>query len=303
MPGGQPLDPCQRQVLSTVDVAAQMLRQILDDVLDSHRLQALPLQLRATDMGALATAVQQLLAPMAASRALHLRCVLDPALQRWLLADGLRVRQVLFNLVGNALKFTLHGGVELRLRVLRTQAAGQCLRLQVSDSGVGISPERQQAVFADYIQAEPSTGRRFGGSGLGLAICRDLVASMGGELQLQSSPGKGTRIWFDLEFASCLAPLEAVPATAEVVARLPAARVLVAEDHPTNLQLLVQRLRELGLQVHATADGLQALAAWRAQGFDVVVTDCHMPGMDGFALARAIREDPVLRVHGCRSSR
>ncbi|HEL3749904.1 TPA: response regulator [Stenotrophomonas maltophilia] len=287
-----PLDPCQRQVLSTVDVAAQMLRQILDDVLDSHRLQALPLQLRATDMGALATAVQQLLAPMAASRALHLRCVLDPALQRWLLADGLRVRQVLFNLVGNALKFTLHGGVELRLRVLRTQAAGQCLRLQVSDSGVGISPERQQAVFADYTQAEPSTGRRFGGSGLGLAICRDLVASMGGELQLQSSPGKGTRIWFDLEFASCLAPLEAVPATAEVVARLPAARVLVAEDHPTNLQLLVQRLRELGLQVHATADGLQALAAWRAQGFDVVVTDCHMPGMDGFALARAIREDP-----------
>ncbi|WP_445391473.1 ATP-binding protein [Stenotrophomonas maltophilia group sp. vghtpe118] len=288
---GTDLDAGQRQVLTTVGDAAQMLRQILDDVLHSQRLQPAPLQLRPTDLAALVRAVQQLLTPVAASRGLHLCSEIDPTLQPWSLADGLRLRQVLFNLAGNALKFTLQGSVVLQVRVLQQRDGGQRLRLQVTDTGVGISVERQQAVFAAYEQAEASTTRRFGGSGLGLSICRELATSMGGRLHLRSVPGKGTTVWLELDLAACAAPA-AGPATARPAQRpLPPARVLVAEDHPTNLQLLAQRLCELGLQVHACSDGLQAWEAWQAQPFDLVITDCHMPHMDGFALARAIRSD------------
>lgn len=285
------LEVHQRQVLATVGDAARMLRQILDDVLHSQRLQPAPLQLRPTDLAALLRAVQQLLMPVAASRGLHLTVELDPALQAGLLADGLRLRQILFNLAGNALKFTEHGGVELQVQVLQRLQGGQRLRLQVSDSGVGISPERQQAVFAAYTQAETSTARRFGGSGLGLAICRELASSMGAELQLRSRPGEGTTVWMELELASCELPAVMSPLPAAAMLPLPPARVLVAEDHPTNLHLLEQRLRGLGLHVQACTDGRKALEAWHAGAFDVVITDCHMPDVDGFALARAIRAD------------
>lgn len=288
---GSRLEPRQQQVLATVDDAARMLRQILDDVLHSQRLQGAPLQLRPTDLAALVRAVQQLLMPVAASRGLHLQVVLDPEMQPGSLADGLRLRQILFNLAGNALKFTRHGHVELRLQVLQQHARGQRLRLQVSDSGVGISEERQQAVFAAYAQAERSTTRRFGGSGLGLAICRELATSMGAELQLRSSPGQGTTVWMDLDLEACEAPMAAPSAASADEHPLPAACVLVVEDHPTNLQLLEQRLCALGLRVHACTDGRSALEAWQAQPFELVITDCHMPGMDGFALARAIRAD------------
>jgi two-component system, NarL family, sensor histidine kinase EvgS len=288
---GSGLDRRQQQVLGTVEDAAQMLRQILDDVLHSQRLHAAPLQLRPTRLDTLVRAVQQLLMPVAASRGLYLQVVLDPALQAGSLADGLRLRQILFNLAGNALKFTLQGGVRLQVLVRRQLAGGQRLRLQVSDSGVGISPERQQAVFAAYAQAEASTARRFGGSGLGLAICRELAASMGAELRLRSRPGEGTTVWLELELSACELPADTPPPAVDALP-LPPVRVLVAEDHPTNRQLLEQRLHDLGLQVHACTDGRQALQAWQAQSFQLVITDCHMPEMDGFALARAIRADP-----------
>jgi len=288
---GSRLEARQQQVLATVDDAARMLRQILDDVLHSQRLQGAPLQLRPIDLAALVRAVQQLLMPVAASRGLHLQVVLDPEMQPGSLADGLRLRQILFNLAGNALKFTRQGHVELQVQVLQQRDGGQRLRLQVSDSGVGISEERQQAVFAAYTQAERSTTRRFGGSGLGLAICRELATSMGAELQLRSSPGQGTTVWMDLDLEACEAPMAAPSAASADEHPLPAACVLVVEDHPTNLQLLEQRLCALGLRVHACTDGQSALEAWQAQPFELVITDCHMPGMDGFALARAIRAD------------
>ena len=292
--GSGALDARQRQVLATIDDAAQMLRQILDDVLHSQRLQSgpQPPQCLPTDLAGLLRAVQRLLVPVAASKGLHLRCEVDPALQRGSLADGLRLRQILFNLAGNALKFTLHGGVDLQVRVLQQRAQGQQLRLQVTDTGVGISRERQRAVFAAFTQADASTTRRFGGSGLGLSICRELAASMGGQLHLCSTPGVGTTVWLDLYLPACEAPSVEHRDDAAGVHELPPVRVLVAEDHPTNLQLLVRQLRDLGLQVHAAANGEQAWQAWQTQRFALVITDCHMPGMDGFALARAIRADP-----------
>jgi len=291
--GSGALDARQREVLATIDDAAQMLRQILDDVLHSQRLQSgpQPSQCLPTDVAGLLRAVQRLLAPVAASKGLHLRCEVDPALQRGSLADALRLRQILFNLAGNALKFTLHGGVDLQVRVLQQRAQGQQLRLQVTDTGVGISQERQRAVFAAFTQADASTTRRFGGSGLGLSICRELAASMGGQLHLCSTPGVGTTVWLDLYLPACEAPSVEHRDDAAGLHELPPVRVLVAEDHPTNLQLLVRQLRALGLQVHAAANGEQAWQAWQTHRFALVITDCHMPGMDGFALARAIRAD------------
>lgn len=295
-----PLDAQQRQRLATLEDAAAMLRQILDDVLDG---QALPLrpsspQSLPLDLAALLQGVHCLLAPLAAVKGLQLQCVLDPALQPGSLADGLRLRQILINLVGNALKFTPLGAIELRLQVLQQQPEGQLLRLQVTDTGVGISDVRQHAVFAAFIQADSSTTRRFGGSGLGLTICRDLAASMGAQLQLHSVLGKGTRVWLDLYLPACVLPPASPRRQASDTPALPTVAVLVAEDHPTNLQLLVQRLRELGLRVHATANGETAWQAWQAQCFALVITDIHMPGMDGFALARAIRSDPRAHAAG-----
>ncbi|MGE6332618.1 ATP-binding protein [Stenotrophomonas sp. NPDC077659] len=205
---GTALDARQRQLLATLEDATRMLRQILDEVLHSpQRLGGgLPSQAEPTDLAALLDGVQRLLAPLASSKGLYLRCVLDPALQRGSQVDGLRLRQILFNLAGNALKFTAQGGVELRLQVQRQTADGQHLRLQVADTGVGISPARQRAVFAPYTQAEASTSRRFGGSGLGLAICRELATALGGELQLHSTPGKGTTVSLDLYLPACDLP-------------------------------------------------------------------------------------------------
>ncbi len=295
--GGTALDARQQQSLCSLDEAATLLRQILDDVLDSQRLQpeAAALAPQPTDLRALLLGVQRLLAPLATSKGLYLRCDVDPRLQPGSWVDALRLRQILMNLVGNALKFTLHGGVELRVQVLPQASPqpyeGQTLRLQVTDTGVGISPARQRAVFNAYTQADASTTRRFGGSGLGLAICHDLAASMGSQLQLRSAVGQGTRVWLDLRLPACAPPAD-LPAASVPEGALPRVDVLVAEDHPTNRQLLVNRLRAHGLRVLAVADGGQAWAAWQAQSFALVVTDCQMPGMDGVALARAIRADP-----------
>lgn len=217
--GGTALDAHQRQLLATLEEAAIMLQQILDEVLHPRRHDGgMPSQAEPTDLAALLAGVQRLLAPLAASKALYLHCVLDPALQPVVRVDGLRLRQILFNLAGNALKFTAHGGVELRLQVQRQTASGQHLRLQVADTGVGISPTRQRAVFAPYTQAEASTTRRFGGSGLGLAICRELADALGGELHLHSIPGKGTTVSLELHLPACDAP----PASAAQAAQAPA---------------------------------------------------------------------------------
>ena len=217
---GTRLDPRQRHLLASLEEAAVMLRQILDEVLDSARqpIGSRPPQAVPTDLAALLRGVQRLLAPLAASKGLQLRCRLDPALQASSRVDGLRLQQILFNLAGNALKFTAHGGVELHLQVLRQAASGQHLRVQVADTGVGISPARQQAVFAPYTQAEASTPRRFGGSGLGLAICRELAAALGGELQLHSIPGEGTTVSLDLYLPACDAPPASAPRAAQAAA-------------------------------------------------------------------------------------
>ncbi|WMJ71156.1 ATP-binding protein [Stenotrophomonas sp. 24(2023)] len=288
---GSALDGRQRQVLATVEDAAEVLRQVLDDVLEAppRPVQAPLLQPVATDVGGLLRAVQRLLAPLADSKGVRLRCMVDPQLQAWSSVDGLRLRQILFNVVGNALKFTEQGQVELVVQVLCIRADGQRVRLQVRDSGIGISPERQQAVFTRFTQAEPSTARRYGGSGLGLSICRELATAMGGQLQLHSTLGEGTTVWLDLDLPAVDAPVASARRVRRATALLPPTRALLAEDHPGNRSLLQGWLRSMGLQVQAVADGRQAWHAWQDSPFDLLVSDWQMPHMDGQALVRSIR--------------
>lgn len=304
---GAPLDAHQRAVMATLDDAASMLARILDDVvaLSAGRADGMDLQAGPVDLRMLVHSVETLLRPVAQSKGLYLHQRVEARVAPQLLADATRLRQVLFNLVGNAIKFTRHGGVSLSLQPVEDTAHAQRLRMVVADTGVGIALERQEAVFEPFAQAERSTTRQHGGSGLGLGICRQLVTAMGGTLVLRSVPGQGTVVEIELELQRASPPLagDAVAANPAVPACGPDAsrrsgsspRVLVAEDHPTQQLLMQWWLRGMGLEVEVASDGLQALASWRRDPPRLLFTDEQMPGLNGAELVQHIRREEQQR--------
>lgn len=291
---GGPLDTHQRAALESLEDASAMLARILDDILAlsttddaDMALETAPVALRG-----LLASVEQLLLPVARAKGLRLRHQVDARVARALQADGTRLRQILFNLVGNAIKFTEHGEVVIDVRVLDEAPRTQRLRIEVSDTGVGIPAARQQAVFEPFTQADASTTRRYGGTGLGLGICQRLVRRMGGTLALHSTPGQGTRVSIELVLAHCQAPLPVAARAAGgtgIDRGSAAPRVLVAEDHPTQQLLMQWWLRGMGLEVDVAGDGLQALAAWRDGDPVLLFTDDRMPGLNGAELVEHIR--------------
>lgn len=310
---GSPLDGEQRAALSSLEDASAMLSRILDDVLDvsagdegDMALQSAPLDLRQ-----LLGSVETLLRPVALAKGLDLHQQVDSAVAGWLQADGTRIRQVLFNLVGNAIKFTAQGSVAVVVQVLVDDEATQRIRIDVVDTGVGIAPDRQEAVFEPFAQAGVSTTRHYGGTGLGLGICRRLVTRMGGTLVLRSALGAGTVVRVELDLQRTpLAGNDAIAAAArraadvgqQAAARQPTAaadapaaasgtQVLVVEDHPTQQLLMQWWLRGMGLDVAVAIDGHQALQAWRSETPALVFTDDRMPGLGGAALVEQIRDE------------
>lgn len=298
-----PLDGRQQAALESLEDASAMLARILDDVLALSATDeaGMTLEIAAVDLRGVLGGVQQLLLPVARAKGLRLDHRIDHGVARWLQADATRLRQILFNLVGNAIKFTEHGEVRMVVQVLEDRPASQRLRIEVSDTGVGIAPERQQAVFEPFTQADASTPRRYGGTGLGLGICQRLVRRMGGGMVLHSCPGHGTVVSIELclERADAPVPLPADEhpgSSAPVARRQPQAgtaapRVLVAEDHPTQQLLMQWWLRGMGVDVDVAADGAQALALWREGGYVLLLTDERMPRMDGVALVEQIRRE------------
>jgi CheY-like chemotaxis protein len=197
------------------------------------------------------------------------------------------VRQILLNLVGNALKFTDRGKVELAVDVAAAQPLA--LRFAVTDTGIGIAPERHGELFQDFNQLDGSNTRRFGGTGLGLAICRRLAERMGGRILLESSAGAGSVFTLELPVEAVAAPV-AAPAPPPPIPDLPAGlRLLLAEDNATNRMVAVAMLEGAGLMPHIAEDGAQALAAATMQVYDLLLMDVQMPAMDGLAATRAIR--------------
>jgi len=201
-----------------------------------------------------------------------------------------RLRQVLGNLIANAVKFTERGSVRVTARRLEYAGGAARLRIEVRDTGIGIAPDDQAALFRAFVQVDQSRTRRQGGTGLGLAIAKDLVGLMDGAIGCESAPGAGSLFWFEvpLNVRHELAPAPAPASVAAPAVDLGLA-VLLAEDNPVNQEVAREALAHLGCRVTVAADGQQALAAWRAGRFDVVLMDCRMPEMDGFDATRAIR--------------
>jgi signal transduction histidine kinase/CheY-like chemotaxis protein/HPt (histidine-containing phosphotransfer) domain-containing protein len=300
------LDEDQRRALAMIRHSADNLLQIIGDILDFSKIEAGKLELApaALDLRRLVeTAVLNFVAA-ASSKGLSLDCRIDPRLAPAYRADALRLRQILGNFLSNAIKFTEHGGVHVSVELLQQGERCDRLALAVSDTGIGIAQALQGQLFDPFTQAESSTTRRFGGSGLGLAICARLAELMGAAISLNSREGEGTTLRLELELhhaspAELAAEAEAVPAQPLQHRLLPTPEaaeaerslVLLVDDHPTNRLVVTRQLALAGFRCEACNDGAQGLAAWRSGRFALVLTDLHMPVMDGYQLGAEIRAE------------
>ena len=291
-----PLTPTQRRYVRTAHRSATALLALIDDVLDLSRIEAGRLSLNpvSVDLCALVNEAVDLVAMGAQGKPVSLDCRVSPRLPPRVMADPLRLRQLLVNLLHNALKFTDRGSVLLEVQVLAEVGDQLQLRLSVQDTGIGIAEDQFESIFAAFSQADSSSTRRHGGSGLGLAIVKDLATLMGARVQVRSRLGAGSHFWVDLTLQRST---ERLPEPAPVSADddEPAVSVLVAEDDPVNQMVVEEMLKLLGCDVDVVSDGA---AAWRAVAegrYDLVFMDCHMPVMDGYEAARRIRGDEQRR--------
>ena len=282
------LGRADRASLQVAYESANGLLELIGDILDIARIESghMTLTPQPTDLNALISATVRVFEGNARLKGLKLVTDLQPA-QCLVSVDSLRFKQVLSNLLSNALKFTEQGSVKVSLRLHDSQQGQLQVVLAIEDSGIGISPEDQLRLFQQFSQVGAQTARQ--GTGLGLVISRSLCELMGGKMQLRSTTGQGTCV----EVALTLPVAEATP-HADVLPETPghsmaAQSILVVDDYPANLMLLERQLSVLGHRVSQASDGRQALALWQQGDFDTVITDCHMPGMDGHQLARQIR--------------
>ena len=294
-----PLDEEQKQFAEAVQVSADALLAIINDVLDISKLEAGQIDLERVNFGLEETveSVLELMGPRVSEKHLDLGALIDPAVPSHVAGDPTRLRQILLNLVSNAVKFTESGSVQVVVEPASQSSATSLpkVRFTVTDTGIGIDEESRLRLFQKFHQADSSITRRFGGTGLGLAISKQLVELMGGEIGVDSEPGQGSRFWFIL-------PLEPVPApddSAMPRVSFDRERVLVVDDLEMNRIVLKRQLAGVGLLVETASDGFTAIAeleraAARRQPYDLVVTDHMMPEMSGEMLAERIRQNPAL---------
>jgi len=282
-----PLSDEQRELVRTAVNSADALLEIINDILDFSKLEAGKVEIERTrfDLADLLEEVCTLLAQRAHSKNLDLNLFLPPELPQVREGDPTRLRQVLTNLIGNAVKFTEQGEITVSVK---EQQSGE-LQFEIRDTGIGISPEAQTRLFHAFGQADVSTTRRFGGTGLGLSICKSLVELMGGVIGVDSVPGQGSRFWFKLSLPS----LRDETVEPKCSVNWQGKKALVVDDNATNRQILSSYLQHYGLIVAEAVDGKNALELLDRDGaFDIVLTDMHMPGMDGAELAAAMAGDP-----------
>lgn len=286
----------QREHLETAQYSAEALLTILNDILDFSKLESGKLQFEATDFDLIKAvdSVINLMNSRSQGASLSLSVDYPADLPRSLTGDVGRLRQVLLNLISNAMKFTEAGGVALKIEQLPASGAQIALRFNVIDSGIGIAPEAQARLFQSFSQADNSISRRFGGTGLGLSICKKIVEMQGGRIGVESTVGSGSRFWFELTFARAYRAeqVPAMPAIASVQATR-ALHILLAEDNEINQKVAVALLKKSGHTVQVAQNGHEAVRAVQDGRFDVILMDMHMPEMDGLAATRAIRGMPA----------
>ncbi|HEX7760871.1 MAG TPA: ATP-binding protein [Caulobacteraceae bacterium] len=286
------LAPVQRERLAVVRQSGEALLAILNDVLDLSKIEAGRFELEAIafDLGDLARGAHSAFTALANKKGLSFALTIEPDAQGAYVGDPTRLRQILYNLISNALKFTDRG--EVRVTVRRQ---GGTLTITVADTGVGIAEEHLATLFDRFVQADASTTRKYGGTGLGLAICRELAALMGGEIRADSRPGEGATFLVSLPLQRCGgAAVSAEPdPVAEGVQARPHIRVLAAEDNSVNQLVLKTLLHQIGVEPTVVENGAQAVAAWREGRWDVILMDMQMPVMDGLEATRRIRDGEV----------
>ena len=294
------LTPEQRHYLTTVQQSAESLLGIINDILDFSKIEAGRMELESVEFD-LRRCVEEsvsVLALRAAEKGVELMHRIRPDVPDFVVGDPLRLRQILLNLLGNAVKFTDEGEVVVEVERLETPTDDDrhvWLQFSVRDAGIGIPPEKQEHIFDEFTQADSSTTRRHGGTGLGLSISRRLVEMMGGRIHLRSTPGEGSTFYFTIRAGVSNRRARNLPASSRAMLRgLP---VLVVDNNPTNVEILVEMLRRWGTAPDAATSGPEAIEAFRRahasdRPYAVVLVDCVMPEMDGFETARRMREFP-----------
>jgi signal transduction histidine kinase/CheY-like chemotaxis protein len=286
----------QKGLVDVAHTSAESLLIVINDILDFSKIESgrLDLERIPFDLRRLVEDVVGLFIASARSKRLELVCFVPPGLPTRVLGDPHRLRQILTNVLGNAVKFSLSGEVQLRLDVCGEGSERSRFCFEISDTGIGMTPEQLERLFKPFVQADGSTTRRFGGSGLGLAISKDLIELMGGDIQVESTFGRGSRFRIRLPFdhqPETVAPTDG--------AGLDGRRILCVDDNATNLEILGHYLQGWGVAYGAATDGsaaLERLVRAHAEGrpFEAAILDLQMPEMDGLALARAIRATPAI---------
>ena len=278
------LPEAERKYADRIATGSEALLSVINDILDYSKLEAdaVDLDPQAFDPRSMAFGAANIVESQCEAKGLTLETVIDADLPAAFMGDEGRLRQVALNFLSNAVKFTAAGSVRLEVT-----AVGDRLRLAVTDSGIGIAPDKVDALFERFTQADATTTRLYGGTGLGLAISRRLIEMMGGEIGADSEPGKGSTFWFEV-------PLKAADATGETtdagdLARVDGMKILMADDVAANRELVSAILGGLGLELETVCNGAEAVEAARTGGYDLILMDVHMPVMDGLDATRAIR--------------
>ena len=293
------LDQEQARFLKSLHHSGEHLLRLIDDVLDYSRLETRDIALadEAFPPGELVGQLIEGMQVAACAQNLALTCTIAPDVPRQVRGDPARVRQILFNLMANAIKFTPQGSVAVAVRLAPESGEQPVLEFEINDTGIGIDQAELARLFTAFAQVDASTTRPYGGIGLGLAISQELARLMHGGLQIDSASGAGTRVRCTLRFAACDTP-DVVAPDASAVGATPGARaVLLVEDNPVNLEVGVAMLEQLGCDITVAHDGAEAVVHWRAGRYDLVLMDCQMPVMDGFDATREMRRQESGRGH------
>ena len=303
----------QRDTLTLAHESAVALLRLIDDILDFSKIEAGQLEIRPepVSLSSLANHSATMYLELASRKGLPLECRVSPDIASAHFADSLRVSQIVNNLLSNAIKFTERGKVTLSVDLVGSSDTEETVRIRVTDSGIGVSPEEKARLFQPFVQGDSNTTRKYGGTGLGLSICKRLAEMMDGSIDMSSEPGRGTAITVTLRLpkADPAALAARGPLRVERLAALRAAgrgeqqqaprtggpRLLIVEDHPVNLSLIRRQVGLLGYEADIAMDGEEAFGKWLEGRHGLVLTDCHMPRMDGYELSRRIRAEELRR--------
>jgi signal transduction histidine kinase/CheY-like chemotaxis protein/CHASE3 domain sensor protein/HPt (histidine-containing phosphotransfer) domain-containing protein len=311
------LDGEQRTTLGVIRESGRSLLRIIDDILDFSKIEAGKLEVRP-EVVSIANVVERvcnIYSGNASSKGLLLKRFVDGRINPAVMADPLRLQQILNNFVNNAIKFTHKGEVEVRADLVERRGGEDVVRFTVADTGIGVSATEKEHLFTPFSQVADRTSQRYGGTGLGLAICRRLAGMMGGEVDMKSEIGIGTSMTLTLPFSiaeaqsiAALGPDTAHAVSSPIIAKRAAPTIqearedgtllLLVDDHPINRMVLLKQINALGYASEVAENGLEALEHWTAGGIALIVTDCNMPEMNGYELARRIRACEARNGHG-----